>query len=234
MPQDPDNDAPRERQTGPGGRLNPAALIAQHGSAEAAVSALATSVDDLEHEAAKSRARAKALRDLVPPDDALVLTGDAKTAHEAVVKHLTDAGLDSSEKLTAFVEQARKDATRVAQADRAAELARVAEAAGVSADALPAVFTDGETFEIEGEGDDRKVYVKPREGERTDFEAYVDTKKAALKPALYANREEPAPAAPRGVELPAMRSAAPARGSGGQDHKALVDAKLSDPSYHAV
>lgn len=197
MADDPTNDDNAPKPTDSGGRLDPVRLVAEHGTADAAVRALAYKLNDVERDNADIRAKLREAKTLIPGDDALILKGEAKANLETLLATLAEAGLDTSDKLTARIAQADADAAKVATADRRAEYARVAEAVGANADALAAVFADGEEFRIEGEGEARKVFVIPRtvgdaKPEEAELGAYVDEHKAALKPALFATAQAPA------------------------------------------
>lgn len=218
----------------PPARLDPQQLLAKHGDWEAVARSLAYKVDEVERDNAKYRAQKRELAAQIPADDAVILTGDAKVAYEALVASLAEAGLDTADKLKAHVELAQANAAKVAESDRAAENARIAEALGnVNPDAIPAVFTDGETFEIEGEGDSRTVYVKPREGERTPFEAYVDAdpRRKALKPALFTT-EQAAPPTPS--SYPPQRPGGRAPAPQAFDASRAAEAKRATPDYAAT
>lgn len=195
------------------------ALRAKDGDWEAVARNLAYKVDEREADNFRLRQKNRELKGLIPADDARVLTAEQAATLDALTADLTAAGIETPDKLKAHLETAASHAAKVADDARRADLEAVAAAAGIeSVDALAAVFTDGEAFEIEGEGDDRKVYVRPADGDRAELGAYLDADptRAALKPALFAApAAEPAPgvrfpAQPAGGRPPAPRTPDPA------------------------
>ncbi|MGB1301548.1 MAG: hypothetical protein ACPG5O_10065 [Pseudoalteromonas tetraodonis] len=203
MADEPQDD---RKPTDSGERLDPVRLIAENGSAEAAVRALAFKLNDVERDNAKYRADIKTLKDAVPPEGARVLTPEQAAEFDAFAADLRAHGIEDAATLKAFAETAGANAAKVAAAERKEQLAEIAAITDTNADAIPDVFASGETFEIRGEGDNRTVYVRPTpEAEAAEFGAYVDANKAPLKPALYNKAEEP----PRAPTLPAMPTGGP-------------------------
>lgn len=225
--------------TDSGGRLDPVRLIAENGTADAAVRALAFKLNDVERDNAGLREKVREIKALVPVDGARVLSPEQVATFDAFTAELASAGLDTSEKLRAHLATAQADAARVAEAARTAELSRVAEAAGANPAALAAVFTQGETFEVEGEGADAKVYVKPRakDGEaapqRVELDAYIDADDArkALRPALFTEQAATPPVGTRFVDQPAAgRPATP----GKPDPAAIAEQKRRSGDYEMI
>ena len=239
---DDDTPADARKPTDSGERLDPVRLIAENGSAEAAVRALAFKLNDVERDNAGYRATIADLKGKLPPDGAVVLTADEAEARDAFAAALADAGIETPDKLPAHLQQAGEHAQAVADLARARELKAIEAITGARADAMLDVFRDGEAFEIEGEApkdgqpDTRKVYVRPRgeggqPGERAEFGEYVDAHKAALKPALFAEAE--APVTPTAPTFPQQRrgGAAPPQAP---DRETLAERKRQDASYNLV
>lgn len=214
-------------------KVDLAAERAKEGNWEAVARSLAYKVDERERDNYRLREQKRELKALIPDEGALVLPPEKAAEFKAFSADLEAAGLDTADKLRAHLDAFQTNAVKVAAAEKAKTFATVAEVTGTSADALPDVFASGETFEIRGEGEGRTVYVKPApEAEAVPFEAYVDEKKAALKPALYTTPEAAAPAAP---VLPPMRAGGvPPAPKGPATPDEIAQTKRRSPEYAAM
>lgn len=168
----------------PGGRLDVGRLIAENGDAKAALGVLARKLNAVEKRGANYRERIRTLEAQVPDE------ATAK-AYEAYVALGTVEEIKAKMELLDVAEAAT---AKLAEYEREAQLAQVAEAAGVRVGALKAARgSEALSYRIDGEGEDRKVYVTPPgEGaEEVEFDAFADREWADLKPALYGEAEQP-------------------------------------------
>lgn len=172
-----------------GGRLAPDRLKAEHGSTEAALRALAYKLNDVERDNKRYRDEIKDLKAKVPGGDSVVLAGDELKEYQGF-KALGSLD-DVSKKLKAGEEATAK----IASFERDAHLRSIAEAAGVNYDVLKiAPGASDLTFEVKGEGDEKKVTVTHKNGEDkevvTDFKAYADEHWRPIAASLFVAEQQ--------------------------------------------
>lgn len=206
--------------TEPGGRLDPKQLLAKEGDWESVARTLAYKVDEVEADNFKYRTRIRALEDAQPPPDALVISGDARKAFDAMKAQLEAAGIDDAAKLEALLSAKQQAEQKVEAFEHKQQLADVARIAGANLPALEAAKgSDALRYEVRGEGDDAEVFVI-RERDEFDaedpapvpFEDYVNKSWPALADSILGgSAKQPTPqpqgGAPFIVQKPSGRPA---------------------------
>lgn len=132
------------------------------------------------------REERRQLRDQMPEEDEVVLSAsEAKELRDLGV--LGDEGVET-DSLEDELEQGREARQQIQQIETKRHRKEVAETAGVNPDALEmatkALDTDVD-YEIQGEGENASVVVKPEEGDPADFDAFAEEHFTGVQKALY-------------------------------------------------
>ena len=143
-------------------------------------------IESLLEDNKEQRDRIRSLKDQMPGEDQVVLSEDQ--AGQLRELGALEGGEVQTEPIEEELQQGREARQQLNAIETERHRKQVAETAGVNPDALDmatrALDEDVE-YQIQGEGENAQVVVKPEDGDPQDFDAFAEDQFAGVQKALY-------------------------------------------------